>query len=198
MSGQRSDELQQGSERASSGVPRWATATVVALVVAGGAVAVLRDGDPPSNPTPPPTPTSSPTRVLPTQDPLTLITSSSNACTDTDHRRRLTVIFGVVNLGSEPVVVRKVTPVLPLGGLRLTRKSIGVAACGEVQTNDGSRVLTAGRSLAVSFTFRLPKKCPAAFPVQAAVTVSDVDGLRQVTDPVPVLSDLGGIEFDQC
>jgi hypothetical protein len=135
---------------------------------------------------------------VPAEDALTQITSSSGACTETDHRRHLTITFGVVNLSSESVIVRKVTPVTPLGGLRLTGQSIGVAACGEVQTNDGSRVLTAGRSLAVSFTFRLPKKCPAPLPVYATVTVSRIGGARQVANAVPVLSDLGGIEFEQC
>ena len=197
MSGPGSDELQHGPERASTLVPRWVTAAVVALVVAGGAVTVLRgDGNPPTEQTP--APTSSRTRRVPNEDPLTMITSSSGACTETDHRRHLTVIFGVVNLSSESLIVRKVTPVLPLGGLRLVGRSIGVAACGEVQTNNGSRVLTAGRSLAVSFTFRLTKDCPAALPVQATVTVARIDGTRQVANAVPVLSDLGGIEFEQC
>jgi hypothetical protein len=197
VSGQRSDELQQGSDRIPSRMPRWVTAAVVALVVAGGAVTVLRgDGDSPTEPAP--SPTNTPTRVVPIEDPLTMISSSSGVCRETDHRRHLTVIFGVVNLSSESVIVRKVRPVTPLGGLRLIGQSIGIAACGEVQTNDGSRVLTAGRSLAVSFTFRLPKKCPAPLPVQAAVTVSRIGGARQVTDPIPVLSDLGGIEFEQC
>jgi hypothetical protein len=197
MTGPRGDELEHGSEQSSFQVPRWATAAVLALVVAAGAVAVLRDnGDPPVEPTP--APTSSRPRVVPTEDPLTMITSSHGACTETDHRRRLTVTFGVVNLSSESVIVRKVTPVLPLDGLRLIGRSVGVAACGEVQSNDGSRVLTAGRSLAVSFTFRLPKKCPAAYPVHATVTVSRIDGARQVANAVPVLNDLGSVEFEQC
>ncbi len=34
--------------------------------------------------------------------------------------------------------------------------------------------------------------------VQAEVTVSSVDGQRQVREPVPVLPDLGRIEFDEC
>jgi hypothetical protein len=103
--------------------------------------------------------------------------------------------------GSErpsPAVPRWVTATLPRGGLRLTRQSIGVAACGEVQTTDGSRVLTAGRSLAVRFSFALTKECPTALPVQARVTVSLVRGSRQISGAISVLDDLSGIDFDQC
>jgi hypothetical protein len=196
VTGQRGDELQQGSERPSRVMPRWVTAALVALVVGGGAFAVLRDaGHSQGDAAPPPTPTLSPTRVLPSVDPLTLVTSTEGVCTETDHRHKLTLTFGLVNLGSVPVVVRKVTP---LAGLRLLHQSIGIAACGEVQSAEGRRVLTAGRSLAVLFTFALPQACPTPFPVRAEVTVSSLDGSRQVTRQIHVLSDLGGIKFDQC
>jgi hypothetical protein len=199
VTGQRGDELLLGSERPSRVVPRWVTAGALALVAGAGAFAVFLDGgNPRAAAGPPPTPTTSPRRVLPSVDPLTLITSGNGVCTETDHRRTLTVSFGVVNLSSEAVVVRKVTPTLPLGSLWLIHQSIGVAACGEVQSNDGSRVLTPGRSLVVLFTFALRKECPVPYPVQAEVTVSGVDGARQVGVPIPVLNDLGGIDFDQC
>lgn len=199
MTGQGADELRRGSEHRSASVPRWVTAPVIAVLVSAGAVAVLHGGGSlRADAAPSPTPTTSPTRMSESVDPLTMITSSDGVCTKTDHRRSVTISFGVVNLSSVPVVVRKVTPVLPLGGLRLSHQSIGLASCGQLQGTQGTRVLTPGRSLIVLFTFALSKQCPAPFPVQAEVTVSRVGGLRQVGVTVPLLNDLGGLEFEQC
>lgn len=199
MTGQGPDELRRGSEHRSASVPRWVAAPVIAVLVSAGAAAVLHGGgNLRADEAPSPAPTTTPTRMLASVDPLTMITSSDGVCTRTDHRRRVSVSFGVVNLASVPVVVRKVTPVLPLGGLRLTQQSIGLASCGQLQGTQGTMVLTPGRSLVVLFTFALSKQCPAPFPVQAEVTVSRVGGARQVSVTVPVLNDLGGLEFEQC
>lgn len=199
MTGQGRDELSQGTEHRSKVSPRWVSVAVVALFVVASAVTVLQDhGNPRAHATPPVTPTTGPTRALPSLDPALAITSSQDVCTKTDHRRTLTVSFGLVNLSSEPVVVRSVKPVLPLGGLRLTHQSIGLASCRQVFGASQSRVLTAGGSLVVLFTFELPKACPKPLPVEAEVTVSRRDGSRGIGEPVPVLSDLGGLQFDQC
>jgi hypothetical protein len=196
VTGQGGDELRQGPEQGSRLVARWMTTVVLVVLVVAGAVAVLRnDGSRRAAPTP--QPSNSPTHRPPSANPELLITSSQDVCTKTDHRRTLTVSFGLVNLSSQPVVVEKVKPVLPLGGLRLTHQSIGLASCRRVFGAQESRALTAGGSLVVLFTFDLPKDCPKPLPVEAEVTVSNSDGLR-IREPIHVLSDLGGLEFDQC
>jgi hypothetical protein len=198
VTGQGGDELQQGSEHRSTKVPRWLMAAALALLVVSGVVAVLHDPAPRAGPAPVVTPTSSPTDVLAAVDPALMLTSNEDVCTSTDHRARLSVSFGVVNLSSEPILVRRARPVLPLGGLRLTSRSIGRTSCGKTPGAQGRRVLPVGSSLVVTFNFVLPKQCPKPLPVEADVTIARRDASRQIRERVPVLSDLGGLEFDQC
>jgi hypothetical protein len=199
VTGQGRDELHQGSGQRSTTVPRWLSAAVLVLLVAGGlAVVFYDDGQRRADATPQPPPTSRSTHPSPSLDPALAITSSQDVCTKTDHQRRLTVSFGLVNLSGQPVVVDKVTPVLPLGGLRLTHQSLGLASCRQVFGAAQSRVLTAGGSLVVLFRFALPKDCPKPLPVEAEVTVSRSDGSLRRREPIRVLSDLGGLQFDQC
>jgi hypothetical protein len=199
VAGQGGDELQQGSEHRSTKVPRWLMAAVLAPLLVAGVVAVLpHDPAPRAGPAPVVTPTSSPTEVLAAVDPALMLTSNEDVCTRTDHRARLSVSFGVVNLSSEPILVRRARPVLPLAGLRLTSRSIGRTSCGKTPGAQGRRVLPVGSSLVVTFNFVLPKQCPKPLPVEADVTIARRDASREIRERVHVLSDLGGLEFDQC
>jgi hypothetical protein len=199
VTGQGGDELQQGSEHRSTRVPRWLLAALLALLLVAGVVAALpHDPAPRADPAPPVTPTSSPTDAFAAVDPALMVASNEDVCISTDHRARLSVSFGVVNLSNEPILVRRARAVLPLGGLRLTSRSIGRTSCGKTPDAQGRRVLPVGWALVVTFNFALPKGCPKPLPVEAEVTISRRDASRQVSEPVRVLSDLGGLSFDQC
>jgi hypothetical protein len=105
--------------------------------------------------------------------------------------------------GSEhpsPVVPRWVTAaalaLLAVAGVVAVLR--GDRSAGATPAAGGNTVLTPGESLVVLFNFALPRQCPAPLPVEAEVTVSGPAGSLQISQPIHLLSDLGGVEFDQC
>jgi hypothetical protein len=114
----------------------------------------------------------------------------------TDHRTTLAISFELLNLTANDVTVIGVTPRLPLGGLRARGPTTAGGSCRKPGADAAGGLITAGQKRLFTMRFRLPKVCPTPLPVQAAVrlTVDQMVG----TTTVPVLSDLGSVEFDSC
>lgn len=114
--------------------------------------------------------------------------------------RSFDVRFTLVNTSPAGVILLRVVPSLPLGGLTLLDTTVSDAAClGPPGSPLVQPTVPAGGSVLVVFRFRLPKDCPAALPVQADVTsrVFNVSqsGHRQV---IPVYPDLSAFGFTSC
>ncbi len=126
--------------------------------------------------------------------------SLSEVCTPTtDGRRSLTVSFAMDNDSPAELVVMSVVPQLPLGGLTLDRVRVTGGTCSAPSgVLVGGRV-PAGGSAHMVMRFALPAECPTALPVAALVTtrVFNVNRSGQQTR-VPLLPDLGSLEFDSC
>jgi hypothetical protein len=199
------DELQQGPDDQLKRVSRWLPVATVAVLMAAGAIALLPDGESrregpaPSVPSASPSPSSATTssRAVEPLDRAPRVALNGDVCTHTSHRR-LSVAFGVANVSNRLVRLRRARPVLPLHGLHLLASTIGRASCGQTPGNHERRILPVGWSTVVKFTFALPVECPKPLPVEAELTDELLDGSRRERAQLNVLSDLGGLEFDQC
>jgi hypothetical protein len=69
-------------------------------------------------------------------------------------------------------------------------------SCARPGTQAAGGLLAPGDVQVVTKRFRLPKDCPAPYPVQAT-TVLRVNQMTGTTT-VPVLNDLGSVDFDRC
>jgi hypothetical protein len=112
--------------------------------------------------------------------------------------RELQLGVQVVNPSAQPMVLRQVRPVLPLGGLQAVAQSWG--PCGELPTGlpAGTSALPAHGSVWLTVTFKVLRPCPAPLPVQFTVTVGfpsqPPGGPRLlVTSRLPGFDDLGGV-----
>jgi hypothetical protein len=116
--------------------------------------------------------------------------------------RKLQLGIQVVNQSASSMVLREVRPVLPLGGLQAVTHSWG--PCGELRpvAPAGTSVLPAHGSAWLTVTFRVLLPCPAALPVQFAVTF----GFREqaaghplrLVARLPGFVDLGGVPYPGC
>jgi hypothetical protein len=177
---------------------------VAAAVVVAGVVALRRGVDPVEAPPAGPPAAQmprlpgqlgpSPTGSLPPVPALLV----SEVCqpVHTDGRTVLDVSFALVNTLARPVTLVRITPVLPLGGLRERSTEIHSGSC----LRPGPKLRTgeiAGHAAAlVVFRLALPPTCPAPLPVEADLTERR-DG-RMITAGVHLLSDLAGIHFTTC
>jgi hypothetical protein len=117
--------------------------------------------------------------------------------------RELQLGIQVVNQSAQSMVLRRVRPVLPLGGLKAVTQSWG--PCGELPqpASAGGNVLAAHGSAWLTVTFRVLLPCPAPIPVQFAVTFEfrhqPAGGPRLViTSRLPGFVDLGNVPYAGC
>lgn len=102
----------------------------------------------------------------------------------------------VTNPSATGVLLRRVTVVLPLGGLQEISQAWG--PCGELPT--GSEIpdnaVPAGGSAWFTVTFKVLVKCPGPLPVQFTL---DYDQLgREATIHLPGFDDLGHVPYASC
>ena len=110
----------------------------------------------------------------------------------------------VVNQSAQGMVLRRLRPVLPLGGLQEVTSSWG--PCGELPRADaaGENVLAPHGSAWFTVTFRvLLLPCPAPIPVQFAVTFEFRHQLAAgprllITSRLPGFVDLGSVPYSGC
>jgi hypothetical protein len=117
--------------------------------------------------------------------------------------RELQLGVQVVNQSAQSMVLQKVRPVLPLGGLQAVAQSWG--PCGELPTGipAGTSELPAHGSAWLTVTFKVLLPCPAPLPVQFAVTFEfrnqPPGGPRLlVTSRLPGFVDLGSVPYAGC
>jgi hypothetical protein len=192
------DEIQQGParQRRRRPPPGWLLGVVIAAVVAVGVWTALRPGSL-ASPSASPAPAPRPTAVAPSPSTVAQLVHVGAVCKPvTDGARTLTVSFTVVSLASTPITLADIHPSLPMGGLTTLSSTVEGGTCDAPDPTSAGRRLAPGGSAAVVFTFRLPRECPAPYPVQAYVLVGVGDGV--VADGVPVLADLGGVDFTAC
>jgi hypothetical protein len=109
----------------------------------------------------------------------------------------------ITNQSAQRMVIEKVWPVLPLGGLQAVSQSRGT--CGELPATAAAtgNVVPAGGSAWFTVTFRVLVPCPGALPVQFGLTFG-IPGLApghrslQVTGQLPGFVDLGGVPYAGC
>lgn len=112
----------------------------------------------------------------------------------TDHQTTVTVTFGLRNVGSAPLTLVRVDPMLPRGGLRLTATATRSGSC--AAPGPSTRTIAPHGRVLVSFRFTLPRTCPTALPVQARLQVRE--GGTTTTLQLPVVNDLSGTRYDTC
>jgi hypothetical protein len=117
-------------------------------------------------------------------------------CLRTDHRRRLTVAFGVTNLGARPLRLLKASPTVSSGGLALTAESIGPGPCAATGRNRGVRLASA-QTVVVALTFHVGPGCPRHTLVAARVTFRTAEAALVHAD-TSALADLSQLSFAQC
>jgi hypothetical protein len=130
--------------------------------------------------------------------------SAASAVTLSQSGRQCSVQIGhalqlgvqVTNQSAAGVTLRRVTAVLPMGGLKATSQAW--APCGELPAPSGTpdNALPAGASTWFTVTFAVLVKCPGAFPVQFTL---DYDQLgRRATIHLPGFVDLGQVPYASC
>jgi hypothetical protein len=107
----------------------------------------------------------------------------------------LEVSFRIENAGQAPVRLVGVRPDLPLGMLLTLGTVLTPSACGGGPPGPADGLLNPGTSQPVTFRLLPLDRCPQAAPVAAAV---DVAGNALPTVSVPVLVDLGSVQFADC
>jgi hypothetical protein len=114
----------------------------------------------------------------------------------TGHKLELGV--QVSNQSSDPITLRTVRVVLPLGGLKPLAEMWG--PCGWLQAGtpgaDTDVVLGPDATTWLTVTVRVLVPCPAPFPVQ--FSVGYLDQGRSVTASLPGFSDLGSVPYTGC
>jgi hypothetical protein len=102
----------------------------------------------------------------------------------------------IANRSAASVRLTEVDPVLPLGGLRVTRQSVGpCGGLGLTQPIAGATV-RAGSSVWVSAVFDVLLTCPTPLPVQFNVAYSQ--GESTGTASLAGFADLGGVTYSGC
>lgn len=180
---------------------------VLALVVVGVVVWLLVSGHGSDSGSPAPSPSASQPSATPTptdyQRPgiADAKFALGEVCAPVKPTKRtFDVRFTLVNPSPAQLVLLRVVPALPLGGLQLEQTLITFGGCQDLygpilrQPTVGS-----GGSVLVVFRFRLPPTCPQPLPVQADVT-SRVFNVSQSGQRVvlAVYPDLGSMDFATC
>jgi hypothetical protein len=102
----------------------------------------------------------------------------------------------IANRSGASVRLGQVQSVLPLGGLRFSRGSLGpCGGLGLVQSIPGATV-QAGSSVWISAVFDVLLTCPTPLPVQFSVDYSQ--GQRTGTASLAGFADLGGVSYSGC
>ena len=106
----------------------------------------------------------------------------------------------VTNLSTTAVTLRRVTAVLPLGGLKTTSQAWGpcgeLPGAGEAPGNLLPPTLGPGASTWFTVTFKVLVRCPQPLPVQFTLDY-DQDG-RPAAMPLPGFPDLGQVPYPGC
>jgi hypothetical protein len=107
----------------------------------------------------------------------------------------------IMNQSAQSLVLRRVRPVLPLGGLRAVSQARG--ACGQLPGAfpPAGNVLPAGGTVWFTVTFRVLSPCPGPDPVQFAVTFAPLHPSPPgfvVTTALPGFVDLGQVRYSGC
>ncbi|HST85367.1 MAG TPA: hypothetical protein VLL08_26745 [Kineosporiaceae bacterium] len=194
------EELDQGEPDEPTGLSLLAWAAIAVICLLGGVMFMLfrTDAEPveePSSSTPVALPNSAPN--LTTARNLDQQLGLGRICPAvTDGRKALAVSFNLVNLSDTAVTVMDVEPRLPLGGLRPSGPNTAGGTCEHPGRRAPGGLLFPGDTQLITMRFRLPKKCPQAYPVQArvALRVNQMVGMTTV----PVYNDLGAVVFDSC
>jgi hypothetical protein len=191
------EELSLGTDEPGRRHPWWWVLAGVGVLVAGTlltGLGGLSSSPPPAPVTGPVGPPVAPPAVY-RPGPLTYLDVGSVCAPHTGGRRSLTVSFELVNRGGVQVRVLALTPQLPLGGLTPTRVRSG-GTCARPGHASVRRTVLTGAGALYTMSFRLPARCPKAYPVQAAYRI-DVNG-QEMTAELPILSDLGTVDFTTC
>jgi hypothetical protein len=102
----------------------------------------------------------------------------------------------VSNQSTQPLMLRTLRAVLPIGGL----KEIGWrwAACGALPNglDQANQILMPGQSTWMTVTFKVQDRCPAPYPVQFSVGYL-VQG-RSVAVSLPGFPDLSQVPYSGC
>jgi len=141
-------------------------------------------------------------RARAASSPATPPTAGAFTLTQADHQcsaqigHALQLGVQVTNPSATGVLLRRVTVVLPLGGLQEISQAWG--PCGELPT--GSEIpdnaVPAGASAWFTVTFKVLIKCPGPLPVQFTL---DYDQLgREATIHLPGFDDLGHVRYASC
>jgi hypothetical protein len=117
--------------------------------------------------------------------------------------RELQLGVEITNQSARRMVIEKVWPVLPLGGLQAVSQSAGT--CGELAAGvtAAGNMVPPGGSAWFTVTFKVLVPCPGALPVQFGLTFGmpgQAPGHRslQVTGQLPGFVDLGGVPYAGC
>lgn len=123
------------------------------------------------------------------------MSQSSGACS-VQTGRLLQLGVQVTNQSQAAVTLRRVTAVLPMGGLRQVSHTWG--PCGELPAASGAAVdaLPAGASTWFTVTFKVLVRCPAPLPVQFTLEYDRLG--RPATIRLPGFVDLGHVPYASC
>ncbi|MEP7023072.1 MAG: hypothetical protein ABJB47_04545 [Actinomycetota bacterium] len=195
------DVLELGSSRLPG--PGWRPPKTAALLGVAGLIVGMAVGyaaghqQGRSSAAPRPRVTTS--RPLPSPPPVTadassLVQSGSQCAMQSGHTLQLGI--QVTNQSAALLTLRQITPIEPLGNLRVTTKSWG--PCGELPSpqSQPERVLAAGSSSWFTVTFKVLVRCPGALPVQFSVGFDQLG--RSVTADLPGFVDLGHVPYSGC
>jgi hypothetical protein len=185
------DVIGRGSRRPARSGPRWRPPRIGLILAAAGLVAGLgagyaagvRQGGKAAAPPAPPVTGAAPL----SQAGLTCSTQSGG---------ELQLGVDVANESAAAVTLRKVTVVLPIGGLREVSQAWG--PCGELPaaTVAPANVVPAGGSTWFTVTFQVLVSCPQPLPVQFILRYQR-SSQAEVTD-LPGFPDLGQVPYGQC
>ena len=183
------DLLSGGPDRSPRSLPRGPVRALVAvaLLLLAGVVAGRALSRPP--------PTTVPTAVAASAGPPHVVLRVGQVCPVVTDGDRLTVSFTLLNTGDGPGTLVTIEPDLPLPGVTPDGTTLAGGSCAAPVADAPGVLLFGGPSALVTFRFRLPPGCPAAYPVQARVVVRED---RDESVLLPVLVDLGNIPFASC
>ncbi len=102
----------------------------------------------------------------------------------------------VSNFSGAAVTLRRVSAILPLGGLRAI--SVAWNPCGVLPPTspEPGDLLPAGASTWFTITFRVLVRCPAPLPVQFTVGYARLG--RRATASLPGFADLSHVPYSSC
>ncbi len=113
-----------------------------------------------------------------------------------DADSHLLVSFELRNLGTDPVTVTSVKPLLALSGLASAGPITSGGSCERPGSKGVGGLMYSGDKQLFTLRFRMPKQCPQPFPVLTAIKVRVGEMVAQTT--AGVYADLGSVSFDAC